>query len=195
MTPFFNPGAHRASQDFRLHRGREPDHVPRRGRGLRRPARAPVQQPEVPARARAAGRRGGLTKAAARTATSTYVTSSFVVVGDTEQEIARQAQAVKQQIAFYASRAPTSPCWPLTAGRISFRICTASRWKATGRAWPTSSPTRCSRLMPSSAPTRTSRRDSRSATRGARPHGVLPARKQPTLGDPRLPRLIQEFNG
>src|SRR5205085_2627592 len=32
---------------------------PRSRRGLRRPARAPVQQPDVPARARAAGRRGG----------------------------------------------------------------------------------------------------------------------------------------
>lgn len=33
----------------------------------------------------------------------TYATSSFVIVGDTEQERARNAEAVRQQIAFYAS--------------------------------------------------------------------------------------------
>ncbi|HEV8586928.1 MAG TPA: TIGR03617 family F420-dependent LLM class oxidoreductase, partial [Methylomirabilota bacterium] len=38
-----------------------------------------------------------------------YVTSSFVVVGDTEQEIAQQKQAVKQQIAFYASTRTYEP--------------------------------------------------------------------------------------
>ncbi|PYO17080.1 MAG: LLM class F420-dependent oxidoreductase, partial [Candidatus Rokuibacteriota bacterium] len=39
----------------------------------------------------------------------TYVTSTFVVVGDTEQELAQNRQAVKQQIAFYASTRTYEP--------------------------------------------------------------------------------------
>jgi probable F420-dependent oxidoreductase len=38
-----------------------------------------------------------------------YATSSFVVVGDTEQERARNAEAVRQQIAFYASTRTYEP--------------------------------------------------------------------------------------
>ena len=53
------PRTDRASEDPHLHRRREPVHVPDRGGGLRRPARAPVQQPEVSARPRAARRRRG----------------------------------------------------------------------------------------------------------------------------------------
>ncbi|MGH7894279.1 MAG: LLM class flavin-dependent oxidoreductase, partial [Candidatus Binatia bacterium] len=39
----------------------------------------------------------------------TYVTSSFVVVGDTDAELAAARQAVKQQIAFYASTRTYEP--------------------------------------------------------------------------------------
>ena len=39
----------------------------------------------------------------------TYATASFVVVGDTEQERSRNAQAVRQQIAFYASTRTYEP--------------------------------------------------------------------------------------
>src|SRR5438552_18070213 len=39
----------------------------------------------------------------------TYTTASFVVVGDTEQELAQNRQAVKQQIAFYASTRTYEP--------------------------------------------------------------------------------------
>ena len=55
MTPFFSPGPIEHPHDPDLHRRREPVHVPARRRGVRRPARAPVPQPQVPARARAAG--------------------------------------------------------------------------------------------------------------------------------------------
>src|SRR5207249_1608835 len=39
----------------------------------------------------------------------TYVTSTFVVVGDTEQELAQHRQSVRQQIAFYASTRTYEP--------------------------------------------------------------------------------------
>lgn len=39
----------------------------------------------------------------------TYYTATFVIVGDSDEEIAKQRQAVKQQIAFYASTPPYVP--------------------------------------------------------------------------------------
>jgi alkanesulfonate monooxygenase SsuD/methylene tetrahydromethanopterin reductase-like flavin-dependent oxidoreductase (luciferase family) len=39
----------------------------------------------------------------------TYATAAFVIVGDTEQERARNAEAVRQQIAFYASTRTYEP--------------------------------------------------------------------------------------
>ncbi len=39
----------------------------------------------------------------------TYATASFVIIGDTEQERARNAEAVRQQIAFYASTRTYEP--------------------------------------------------------------------------------------
>ena len=92
MTPFFNPGPIEHPAGPGLRRGREPAHVPRGRRGVRRPARAPVQQPQVPARARAAGGQRGPRQVGPRAASDfTYATASFVVVGDTEAEQAHGA--------------------------------------------------------------------------------------------------------
>jgi probable F420-dependent oxidoreductase len=51
----------------------------------------------------------GLRRAGRTRADFTYVTSSFVVVGDTEAELAQARRAVKQQIAFYASTRTYEP--------------------------------------------------------------------------------------
>ena len=94
MTPFFNPGPDRAPEDPRHDLGRERVHVPRGGRGVRRPARASVQQPEVPARVRApVGRRGHARSRAAGARTSRTRRRRFVVVGDTEEELAKNTQS------------------------------------------------------------------------------------------------------
>src|SRR5688572_2938933 len=51
----------------------------------------------------------GLKAAGKRREDFTYATSSFVVVGESEQELAQQRAAVKQQIAFYASTRTYEP--------------------------------------------------------------------------------------
>ena len=84
MTPFFNPGPIEHPRIPIFIAAVNPYHVRRGGRVLRRHARAPVQQPEVPARDRAPGGRGRAGAVRARRArTSPTPPSSFVVVGDT----------------------------------------------------------------------------------------------------------------
>ena len=51
----------------------------------------------------------GLTISGRSRANFTYVTACFVVVGDTEQERSQNAEAVRQQIAFYASTRTYEP--------------------------------------------------------------------------------------
>src|SRR5205807_8854446 len=51
----------------------------------------------------------GLAASKRRREDFTYITSTFAVVGDTEQELAQNRQAVKQQIAFYASTRTYEP--------------------------------------------------------------------------------------
>src|SRR3990167_2369707 len=51
----------------------------------------------------------GLRASGRRRADFTYVTSTFAVVGDTEQELERARQSVRQQIAFYASTRTYEP--------------------------------------------------------------------------------------
>jgi probable F420-dependent oxidoreductase len=67
----------------------------------------------------------------------TYATASFVVVGDTEQERARNAEAVRQQIAFYASTRTYEPVlaahgWEGIAPELH-RQSLANDWKAMAR--------------------------------------------------------------
>ena len=146
MTPFFNPGPIEHPRIPIFIAAVNPLHVPRRGRAVRRHARASVQQPEVPARDRAPGGRGGAQASrAARARTSPTPPPRFVVVGDTEKERSEQAQMVKQQIAFYGSTRTYQPVLGRARlGGPDRPSSTASRSRATGRAWPTSSPTRCS---------------------------------------------------
>ncbi len=109
MTPFFNPGpiAHpripvfiAGVNRYMCHMAGEvcdglhvhPFHTPRYLRECVHPA---VEE--------------GLRVSGRSRADFTYATASFVVVGDTEGERARNAQAVKQQIAFYASTRTYEP--------------------------------------------------------------------------------------
>ena len=139
------PGADRAPEDPDLHRGGEPADVPHRGRAVRRHARAPVQhRRSISARSCTPRWRRGSSASGRSRKDFTYATATFVVVGDTEKERAAQAQTVKQQIAFYASTRTYQPVLAAHGWEASPASSTASRWRATGRAWPTSSPTRCS---------------------------------------------------
>jgi probable F420-dependent oxidoreductase len=67
----------------------------------------------------------------------TYATASFVVVGDTEQERAQNAEAVRQQIAFYASTRTYEPVlaahgWEGIAPELH-RKSLANDWKGMAR--------------------------------------------------------------
>ena len=119
MTPFFNPGPIEHPKIPIYIAAVNPLHVPDRGRAVRRHARAPVQQPEVPARVRPPGGRGGAREVRAAPArTSPTRPPTFVVVGDTEEERAEQApRRSSSRSPSTARRAPTSPCSRRTAGR------------------------------------------------------------------------------
>src|SRR5262245_24008211 len=74
----------------------------------------------------------------------TYATSSFVVVGDTEQERAEQARMVKQQIAFYGSTRTYQPVlaahgWEDLTAKLH-RKSVEGDWKALADRTPDESP-------------------------------------------------------
>jgi probable F420-dependent oxidoreductase len=142
-------------------------------------------QPAVDAGRRAAGR--------ARS-DFTYVTASFVVIGDTEAERAKAAQSVKQQIAFYASTRTYEPVlaahgWESLTPQLH-RKSVEGDWKgmaalitdemldtfAVAGTWDTIGP----RL--------------RERYAGLLDRTAFYRPEQPELDDPRLPRLVKEFN-
>jgi probable F420-dependent oxidoreductase len=124
-----------------------------------------------------------------------YVTSSFVVVGDTEQEIVQQKQAVKQQIAFYAS---TRTYEPVLAAHGWQDLVPHLHRKSVEGDWKGMADLITDEMLETYAVV------GPYATIGARLKeryaGLLDRTafyqpyKQPTLDDPRLPRVIQEFN-
>jgi probable F420-dependent oxidoreductase len=65
----------------------------------------------------------------------TYATACFVVVGDTERERAENAEAVRQQIGFYASTRTYEPVLATHGWEASARNCTENPSKAIGREW------------------------------------------------------------
>ena len=173
------PRPHRAPQGAGLRRGREPAHVPRRRRGVRRPARASVQQPEVPARARAAGGQRGPREVGPRpratSPTRPRASWWWATPRPSRRKAAPGGEAADRLLRLHPHlRAGAGR--PRLAGSRS-RTCTASRWRATGRAWPISSPTRWWTSTRSPAPTTTSAASSGALRRAARPHRVLPARQ------------------
>ena len=125
----------------------------------------------------------------------TYVTSSFVVVGDTEAELAQQKQAVKQQIAFYASTRTYEPVlaahgWQDLVPQLH-RKSVEGDWK--GMADLITDEMLETYAVVGSYVTIAQRLKERYAGLLDRTAFYQPYR-QPTLDDPRLPRVIQEFN-
>jgi probable F420-dependent oxidoreductase len=137
----------------------------------------------------------GLRAAGRRREDFTYSTASFVVVGDTEPELHANRQAVKQQIAFYAS---TRTYEPVLAAHGWQDLIPHLHRKSVEGDWKGMADLITDEMLDAFAVTGTY------ATIGAglrqRYAGLLDrtALYQPypaALDDPRLPRLVKEFNG
>ena len=137
----------------------------------------------------------GMAKAGRARADFIYVTSSFVVIGDTEQEIAQQRQAVKQQIAFYASTRTYEPVlavhgWQDLVPQLH-RKSVEGDWK--GMADLITDEMLETYAVVGSWATIATRLKERYAGLLDRTAFYQPE-KHPAIDDPRLPRVIQEFN-
>jgi probable F420-dependent oxidoreductase len=137
----------------------------------------------------------GRRKAGRMNAPFTYVTSSFVVVGDNPQELAQQKQAVKQQIAFYASTRTYEPVlaahgWQDLVPHLH-RKSVEGDWK--GMADLITDEMLDTYAVTGSYATIASKLKERYDGLLDRTAFYQPY-KQPSLDDPRLPRVIQEFN-
>ena len=125
----------------------------------------------------------------------TYVTSTFVVVGDTEQELAQNRQAVKQQIAFYAS---TRTYEPVLAAHGWQDLTPALHRKSIEGDWTGMANVITDEMVDTFAVTGTYETIGRKIQErygGLLDRTSLYQPYQPGLDDPRLPRLIKEFNG
>ena len=110
---------------------------------------------------------------------------------------ARRARPCKQQIAFYASTRTYEPVLAAHGWQdLDPAASTASPWRATGRAWPTSSPTRWSTPTPSPAPTTPSRRALQERYAGLLDRTAFYQPHQAGRWTTRAwPALVKEFNG
>jgi probable F420-dependent oxidoreductase len=126
----------------------------------------------------------------------TYATSSFVVVGESEAEVAQQRAAVKQQIAFYAS---TRTYEPVLAAHGWQDIGPALHRKSVEGDWRGMADLITDEMLDAYAVTGTY--DTIAARLHERYAGLLDRTafyqpyKQQGLDDPRLPRVIKQFNG
>lgn len=137
----------------------------------------------------------GMAKSGRRREDFTYTTSTFVVVGDTEEELAKNRQSVKQQIAFYGS---TRTYEPVLKTHGWEGIIPHLHRKSVEGDWKGMADLITDEMLDTYAITGTY------ATIGAkikeRYAGLLDRTGlyqpyQPGLDDPRLPRLVKEFNG
>ncbi|HXH82232.1 MAG TPA: TIGR03617 family F420-dependent LLM class oxidoreductase [Candidatus Tectomicrobia bacterium] len=124
-----------------------------------------------------------------------YVTSSFVVLGDTEEERAAAQRAVKQQIAFYAS---TRTYEPVLAVHGWQDLTAHLHRKSVEGDWQGMADLITDEMVNTYAVTGTyadigPRLRERYA--GLLDRTALYQPDQPSLDDPRLPRLVKEFNG
>ena len=126
----------------------------------------------------------------------TYATSSFVIIGDTEAELAPQRAAVKQQIAFYAS---TRTYEPVLAAHGWQDLVPHLHRKSVEGDWKGMADLITDEMVDVYAVTGT--HDDIGRKLRERYAGLLDRTAfyqpgtQPTLDDPRLPRLVKEFNG
>ena len=136
----------------------------------------------------------GLATAKRARADFTYTTSSFVVVGDTEQELQANRQSVKQQIAFYAS---TRTYEPVLAAHGWQDIISHLHRKSVEGDWKGMADLITDEMLDTYAVTGTY--DTIGAQLKKRYEGLLDRTAlyqpyQPNVDDPRLPKLIKEFN-
>lgn len=137
---------------------------------------------------------GGLRRSGRARQDFTYATSSFVVVGDTEEERAVSRQAIKQQIAFYAS---TRTYEPVLAVHGWQDVAPHLHRKSVEGDWKGMADLITDDMVDTYAVTGTY------ADLGpklvARYAGLLDRTAlyqphQPGIDDPRLPRFVKEFN-
>jgi probable F420-dependent oxidoreductase len=125
----------------------------------------------------------------------TFVTSTFVAVGDTEEERRQARQAVKQQIAFYAS---TRTYEPVLATHGWQDLIPHLHRKSVEGDWKGMADLITDEMVDTYAVTGTYETigaEIRARYTGLLDRTSLYAPFQPGLGDPRLPRLVQQFNG
>jgi len=138
----------------------------------------------------------GLKAAGKRREDFTYATSSFVIIGDAEPELAAQRLAVKQQIAFYAS---TRTYEPVLAAHGWQDIAPQLHRKSVEGDWKGMADLITDEMLDTYAVTGT--HDTIATRLTERYAGLLDRtafyqpQKLQALDDPRLPRLIKEFNG
>ena len=137
----------------------------------------------------------GLRASGRRREDLTYVTSTFVVVGDTEDELHAHRQSVKQQIAFYAS---TRTYEPVLAAHGWQDVAPHLHRKSIEGDWKGMADLITDEMVDAYAVTGTY--DTIAAKINERYAGLLDRTSfyqpsQPGLDDPRLPRVIKEFNG
>jgi probable F420-dependent oxidoreductase len=138
----------------------------------------------------------GLKAAGKRREDFAYATSTFVVVGDTDAERAAQRAAVKQQIAFYAS---TRTYEPVLAAHGWQEVGPHLHRKSIEGDWKGMADLISDEMLDTYAVTGTY--DTIAARIHERYTGLLDRTAfyqpytQPGVDNPRLPRVIKEFNG
>ena len=125
----------------------------------------------------------------------TYATASFVIIGDTEEERHRARQAVRQQIAFYAS---TRTYEPVLAAHGWQDLIPSLHRKSVEGDWTGMASLITDEMVDTYAVTGT--HDTIAAQLQQRYAGLLDRTAfyqphQPGLDDPRVPRVVKEFNG
>ncbi|MGH7389614.1 MAG: TIGR03617 family F420-dependent LLM class oxidoreductase [Candidatus Rokuibacteriota bacterium] len=125
----------------------------------------------------------------------TYSTASFVVIGDTEEERAKARQAVRQQIAFYAS---TRTYEPVLAAHGWQDLVPHLHRKSVEGDWTGMANLVTDEMVDTYAVTGTY--DTIAAGLQERYAGLLDRTAfyqpyQPGTDDPRLPRVVKQFNG
>jgi probable F420-dependent oxidoreductase len=137
----------------------------------------------------------GLRTAGRSRADFTYTTSTFAVVGDTEPELAQARRSVKQQIAFYAS---TRTYEPVLAAHGWQDLVPHLHRKSVEGDWPGMADLITDEMVDTYAVTGTYETIGAKITeryRGLLDRTALYQPYQPGLDDPRIPRLVKEFNG
>jgi probable F420-dependent oxidoreductase len=136
----------------------------------------------------------GLAASGRTRADFTYVTMTFVVIADTEDEAARQRQAVKQQIAFYAS---TRTYEPVLAAHGWQDLVPHLHRKSVAGDWAGMADLITDEMLETYAVVGTY--DTIARRIADRYAGLLDRTAfyqpyQPSLDDPRLPRVVRQFN-